>query len=121
MSNQTTEKVQFGAPSLKRAEQSQVTQRQILTLMLTTHHSTGLFQTAFYDQPIQTGVLIKHSCSQDYCMIVHDQETKFEQIYTDNIQDRTLLVITLIQSIENGIGFNLFMIMSRICHWWPIG
>ena len=54
-------------------------------------------------------------------MIEHDQETKFEQIFTDNIQDRTLLVITLIQSIENGFGFNLFMMMSRICHWWPIG
>ena len=51
MSNQTTEKVQFGTPSLKRAEQSQVTQQQILTLMLTTHHSIGLFQTAFCDQP----------------------------------------------------------------------
>ena len=51
-------------------------------------------------------------------MIVHGQETK---IFTDNIQDRTLLVITLIQSIENGIGFNLFYDnvknLSLVAYW----
>ena len=79
--------------------------------MLTTHRSTGCFK-----QPstisLQTGVLITHGCSHDYCMIIRGQETKFEHIFTN---DMTLLVMTLIkfQGIENGFGFNLFVIKSK--------
>ena len=92
------EKVQFGIPSLKWAEQSQASDS--VTYPYTYAYNATLVGFKRNSHLQSTGILIAHGCSCDYCTILCKQQTKFGCIFNDNVWYMTLHDINWVSNYE---------------------